>query len=94
LAASLEQVGLHLDVAVANGKIGPWLADIAHQRIHGTTGEKPQALLEAERLSLQPLPLPDKTSGVLQQLVRQQALPVESLQHPLSLYDQLLVEAV
>lgn len=93
LAASLEQVGLHLDVAVANGKIGPWLADIAHQRIHSTTVEG-QALLEAERLSLQPLPLPDKTSGVLQQLVQQQALPVESLQHPLSLYDQLLVEAV
>lgn len=94
LAASLEQVGLHLDVAAANGKIGPWLADIAHQRIHGTAGEKPQVLLEAERLSLKPLPLFGKPTGPLQRPVQQQALPVESLQHPLSLYDQLLGETV
>jgi transposase len=94
LAASLEQAGLNLDVAVANGKVGPWLADVAHQRLHGTTGEKPQVLLESERLSLQPLPLFGEPTGLLQRPVQQQALPVESLQHPLSLYDQLLAEAV
>jgi hypothetical protein len=94
LAASLEQVGLALDVAVANGKIGAWLTDVAHQRLHGTTGQKPQVLWDEERSSLQSLPVVDRVTGVLQRPVPQQALPVESLQHPLSLYDQLLEETV
>ncbi len=94
LAASLEQVGLQLDGVVANGKIGAWLADIAHQRIHGTTGEKPQVLLDVERLSLQPLPVINGLTGLVQRHEPQQALPIESLQHPLSLYDQLLETAV
>ena len=29
-----------LDVETANTHIGPWLHDVANQRIHGTTGEK------------------------------------------------------
>lgn len=90
LATSLEQAGLNLDVEVANGKVGPWLADIAHQRIHGTTGERPQALLDKERPSLKPLPLRNEAAGLAQELLAQQAIPIESLQHPLSLYDQLL----
>lgn len=90
LAASLKQAGLVLDVDTANAHIGPWLHDVANQRIHGTTGEKPAVLLAKERLSLQPLP-----SGIKprQSDIRQStryAIPRESLQHPLSVYDQLL----
>jgi len=90
LAASLKQAGLELDVDIANGQIGPWLSEIAHQRIHGTTGEKPQDLLDKERWSLQALPVRTETNALV--LVKQPrvATPVESLQHPLAVYDALL----
>ncbi len=75
---------------IANGQIGPWLSEIANQRIHGTTGEKPQVLLDKERWSLQALPVrtdSDTLSAVKHPGV---ATPVESLQHPLAVYDALL----
>lgn len=92
LAASMKQAGLILDAETANGYIGPWLHDVAHQRIHGTTGEKPQGRLEEERLKFLPLP-PD---SICQESLKSDApiaLPVESLQHPLGLYDRLLEAA-
>jgi len=76
---------------VANAHIGPWLHNIAHQRIHGTTGQKPQILLDEERHSFGALPsllvLPQTTHRSLH-IAR--PMPVESLQHSLSVYDQLL----
>lgn len=90
LAASLAQAGLTLDVEAANGQVGPWLAEVAHQRIHGTTGEQPQVLLAAERLSLSALPSRAEPRTQSQPQKNVAVLPVESLQHPLSLYDHLL----
>lgn len=90
LTASLKQVGLHLDVDTANGQIGQWLNEVANQRIHATTGKKPQTLLEQERFSLQPLPvLQSQGYAVVTERIPQ-LIPMESLQHPLSVYDQLL----
>ena len=89
LAATLKQAGLALDVDTANAQIGPWLEDVAHQRTHGTTKQKPAVLLIKEQLALAPLParpLSDKT----QPIPSRTAIPVESFQHPLSVYDQLL----
>ena len=89
LAATLKQAGLRLDAAAANGHIGPWLEQVAHQRIHGTTGIKPQIRLDEERFMLSPLPnsaAPDTTR--VGSTTR--ALPMESFQHALSLYDALL----
>ena len=90
LAATLKQAGLVLDMDTANAHIGPWLHDIANQRIHGTTGEKPCVLLAKERFSLQPLPdgVQPRLSDTRQ--TKRYAMPLESLQHPLSVYDQLL----
>jgi len=90
LAASLKQSGLKLDVATSNAHIGRWLHDIAHQRIHGTTGEKPQLLLEKERHFL--LSLPANMSGIEASPipVLSGVLPLESIQHPLAMYDQLV----
>ncbi|PHS61392.1 MAG: IS21 family transposase [Alcanivorax sp.] len=88
LAASLKQHGLRFDVSVANAHIGPWLEHVAHQRIHGTTGEKPQILLEQERFHLQPLPT--KEHGRIATSSASRPTPIESLQHPLSVYDSLL----
>ena len=90
LAASLKQAGLVLDVDTANAHIGPWLYDVANQRIHGTTGEKPAVLLTKERLSLQALPSGIKPRQADIRQTTRYAMPRESLQHPLSVYDQLL----
>lgn len=89
LAATLNQTGLRLDVATANAHIGPWLARVAHQRIHGTTGLKPQVLLDQERFQLLPLPKQPQPE-VPRTPASARPVPSESFQHPLSLYDQLL----
>lgn len=90
LATSLKQTGLILDVALANAQIGHWLAEVAHQRLHGTTGAKPQVLLDKERHHLLPLPAVSGSGQDVVTGVTMHAIPVESIQHPLSTYDQLL----
>jgi len=90
LAATLKQSGLVLDVEAANGQIGRWLVEVADQRIHGTTGEKPHVLLEKERFSLRPLPILHGSVNDNLPPLSAYPLPIESLQHPLSAYDQLL----
>ena len=88
LAATLNQVSLVLDVEIANSKIGPWLMDIANARTHATTGEIPQHRLDKEVHHLLPLP---ELQGVPSALIQAtQPMPVESLQHPLSVYQALL----
>ena len=88
-AATLNQAGLRLDVPTANAHIGPWRERVAHQRIHGTTGIKPQVLLDQERFQLSPLPAQSKRA--IQQIpIAARPVPRESLQHPLSTYGRLL----
>ena len=89
LAATLKQAGLTLDVDTANAQIGPWLEDVANQRVHGTTKQTPAALLIKEQLALATLPL-KSLSGKSPRIPSRRAVPVESFQHPLSVYDQLL----
>lgn len=88
LAASMKQHGLRFDVSVANAHIGAWLEHVAHQRLHGTTGEKPQVLLDKERFDLQALPIREAFRHLSDSVSR--PTPIESLQHPLSVYDSLL----
>lgn len=90
LAATLKSAGLVLDVETANAHIGRWLQEVAHQRIHGTTGEKPALRLAMERLSLAPLPSSASTRIRQRPLSRPVVVPIESLQHPLAVYEQLL----
>ena len=89
LAATLRQAGLRFDVETANAHIGPWLEGVAHQRIHGTTGVKPQILLDEERHHFGALPTVD-LGDHRRWPAKSQPIPVESLQHSLSLYDSLL----
>lgn len=56
LVARLKQASLELDVATANAQVQIWLADIANQRLHGTTGAIPAQRLIEERSALQALP--------------------------------------
>lgn len=89
LQATLRTAGLQLDAQTANGYIGRWLTQVANARVHGTTGEVPNQRLLTEQAALLPLPMrigsvyhPHASCSV--------ATPFESLQHPLSIYDQLL----
>jgi transposase len=92
LAATLKSAGLLLDATTANAHIGRWIEEVAHQRDHGTTGEKPGARLETERLALLPLPILTMTATPASswRFLNNAALPIESLQHPLAVYEQLL----
>jgi len=93
LAATLKQVGLALDIDTANGQVGQWLHDVAHQRIHGTTQQKPEVLLIKEKLALSELPAKPIADNTIAP-VSYHALPIESFQHPLSVYDQLIEVAL
>jgi transposase len=90
LAATLKSAGLTLDVETANAQIGPWLQEVAHQRVHGTTGVQPAVRLAEERLALRPLPVQAPQGLPAPQRHVGRVLPHDSLQHPLSVYDQLL----
>ena len=89
LIATLNQVGLELDVEIANAKVGKWLIEKANARIHATTKEVPNhRLIEEQRVFL-PLPKTHKRE-VEAHINLPSAIPFESVQHPLSTYDQLL----
>lgn len=96
LVSRLRQVGLILDAATANVEALRWLRDVAHARTHGTTGVTPCSRMPAEQAAL--LPLPNPYCGERCWRPRPPnappapRVPIESLQHPLRLYQQLLVE--
>ena len=86
LSATLQANGLRLDVSLANLHVRRWLDEVANVRVHATTKAVPAQRLAEERavtLSAPALKAPEP----MRQRV---ALPVESLQHPLSVYDALL----
>jgi transposase InsO family protein len=92
LAATLKSAGLVLDATTANAHIGRWIEEVAHQRDHGTTGEKPGVRLDTERLALLPLPILTMSAAPASgwRFLNDAALPIESIQHPLAVYEQLL----
>jgi transposase len=83
-----------VDVALANREVRLWLDDVANCRMHATLKERPVDRFAMERQILRPLPLP--YGG--RQLVTPASVgiavptPVESLQHPLSVYDLVAQE--
>ena len=86
LAATLQASGLRLDVDVANGHVRRWLDEVANARVHATTKEIPAVRLQQERAVM--LAAPALKSEPL--MATRVAIPVESLQHPLAVYDALL----
>lgn len=87
LAASVEAAGLKLDATTANLYVRRWLEEVANRRVHGTTGAVPALRLAEERAVMLPAP----ALRAEPRLPRRVALPVESLQHPLAVYDELLL---
>lgn len=86
LAATLEAAGLRLDVSVANIHVRRWLDEVANARVHATTKAIPARRLAEERSAMLPAP----ALAVAPVMALRVAIPVESLQHPLSVYDELL----
>lgn len=86
LAATVEATGLKLDVQVANAHVRPWLDEVANARVHATTKAVPAARLQEERAVMLPAPV----LKAEQRVPHRVAVPIESLQHPLWVYDQLL----
>ena len=86
LAATLAGSGLVLDVATANLKVRQWLDAVANARVHATTKAVPAVLLADERAVMLPAPALRAPTPARTRV----AMPIESLQHPLSVYDELL----
>ncbi|MBV6307401.1 IS21 family transposase, partial [Candidimonas humi] len=88
LAATLKQAGLRFDAQAANSHIGRWLIEVANHRVHATTRERPQARMPAEQAAL--MSLPALSASLPSVPVLERPIPVQSLQHPLSVYNALL----
>jgi transposase len=78
-----------LDAASLNREVRFWLADVANCRIHATLKERPVDRFSLERQTLRPLPLPYGgkrliPNGPAHTIV---PMPIESFQHPLSVYE-------
>jgi hypothetical protein len=86
LAASVRAGGLQFDAAIANAHVRRWLDEVANARVHATTKVVPAVRLAEERAVMLPAP----ALGCAPRLAQRVAMPVESLQHPLAVYDELL----
>ena len=93
LATKLCAIDILLDVNTANIEGRQWLDNIANERLHDTTKEKPMARLIKERKSLQSLPLlsPVTTQIQIESVKLTPTIPLDNtpLHHELSIYDQL-----
>ena len=107
LASRLAQSGQQLDVVTANIEVAHWLTDVANERVHGTTMERPAERLRSEVSHLQALAVPwrgDIKAARPQAEVpaapkaARPAIVIERIaeptpaQHPLAVYDQLLAK--
>lgn len=83
-----------VDVALANREILPWLHEVANARVHATLKERPVDRFAREREALRALPLPFAGRGFALKGATELAVPVpiESLQHPLAMYEALAKE--
>lgn len=108
LVSRLKQAGLHLDVVTANAEVRRWQTEVANERVHGTTGNKPVDRLREEQPYLQALPppwrgdiaaarpvvalQPDEAQQARTVAVTTQLASPTPIQHPLAVYEQLLVQ--
>jgi hypothetical protein len=107
LVSRLAQSGQQLDVLTANIEVAHWLRQVANERIHGTTQQRPAERLEQEVPYLQRLAAPwrsdieaarPQTKVVTPQTpASRPAVVIEHLaepipaQHLLAVYNELLV---
>lgn len=94
LISRYKQSGEPLTLEILNLEFARWLALTANSRTHGTTKEIPEQRLAQEQLQALPPAYAggQPRSGQLRHALVAQ-FPVETLQHPLSVYEQLLESA-
>jgi hypothetical protein len=80
---------LKLDVVTANRAVLRWLDEVANARLHATTGIAPRVRLAEDQAHFSALPSSPVRHSPLAK-GRHAPIPIESLQHPLSVYDSLL----
>lgn len=84
------QADVALDATTANFEVNKWLRTVANQRKHAGTGERPVDRLAAEQAAMLPYEPPrDRIEAASRERLKA-PLPIESLQHPLSVYGELL----
>jgi hypothetical protein len=67
------------------------LQQVANARVHGTTGEVPNVRMQLERTKLSVLPVTvTAVPPIAVARGKSVPVPIESLQHPLSVYQSLL----
>jgi transposase len=78
-----------VDVALANREVRPWLDEVANPRIHATLKERPVDRFALELPALRPLPPPYGGRPLTKPMTAMLPvpMPIESLQHPLSVYE-------
>ncbi len=84
------QADVALDVDTANAEVLKWLRDIANVRDHKGTAARPVDRLEADQQTMLPY---EPTMAPIEAAARARLrtpMPLESLQHPLSVYSELL----
>ncbi len=96
LATRLAASNLNLDVDTANIEVRHWLDNVANQRIHDTTKEKPAERLKQERAYLQNVP-PELLPVPPQSVINSDVTPLtgistdtQPLHHALNIYEQLV----
>lgn len=86
------QADVALDVETANVEVLKWLRDVANMRDHKGTTERPVDRLAADQQAMLPFEPPMAPIEAAAKVRLRTPLPVESLQHPLSVYGELLAE--
>lgn len=93
LMAKANAQGEPLSVELANSHIITWLNEEANARVHKTTQAIPNVLLVEEQATLRPLPILVK-QATEPLILNRMPLPIESMQHKLSIYDELFATEV
>jgi transposase len=92
--ASMRQAGLRPDKPAANAAVARWLREVANARVHATTGEVPAERLPIETASLQALPAPYGGRSVRRRASPPACKTIMGYQHPLAVYDELMLGGV
>lgn len=92
--ASMRQAGLKPDKPAANAAVARWLREVANARVHATTGEVPAERMPIETARLQALPAAYGGRSARSRASPPARRTVIGYQHPLALYDELLLGGV
>ncbi len=91
----LNASGLIVDAATANAEVGKWLRDVANRHVYPQTGHAPLTLFEnVEKALLLTLPAYAPRCQPERPVPRPVRDQIHTLQHPLSIYQQILTEVV